>query len=74
MGFSTFKRDEFEIVIDEYFRKVHQVSIMLTGIEIEELKYSLSSKNCNQNRSKIKLLNCLDAIRYGSCVTEFRNL
>lgn len=62
-GFSTFKRDEFEIVTDEYFTKQHQLLITLTGLEIEEIKYSLGYRNCNPNKSKSKMLDYLDAVR-----------
>ena len=62
-GFTTFRRDEFEIVTDEYFAKQHQLSITLTGLEIEEIKYSLGYRNCNPNKSKTKMLDCLDAVR-----------
>lgn len=62
-GFGTFKRDEFEIVADEYYKKEHHISITLTGLEIEEIKYSLGWRNMNPNKSKSKLLDCLDAVR-----------
>ena len=63
-GFGTFKRDEFELVTDEYYRKKHHISITLTGIEIEEVKYYLGWRNVNPNKSKTKMLDCLDAVRY----------
>lgn len=62
-GFSTFKRDEFSIVTDIYFTKQHEISINLTGLEIEEIKYPLGWRNCNPNKSKTKMLDCLDAVR-----------
>jgi hypothetical protein len=62
-GFSTFKRDEFSIVTDTYYTKQHEISITLTGLEIEEIKYSLGWRNCNPNKSKTKMLDCLDAVR-----------
>ena len=62
-GFSSFKRDEYEIVTDEYYKKEHEISIKLTGLEIEEIKYSLGHRNCNSNKSKSKMLDCLDAVR-----------
>lgn len=62
-GFSTFKRDEFGIVSDEYFTKKHQLLITLTGLEIEEIKYSLGPRNCNHNKSKSKMLDYFNGIR-----------
>lgn len=62
-GFSTFKRDEFSIVTDDYYTKQHEISLTLTGLEIEEIKYSLGWRNMNSNKSKSKLLDCLDAVR-----------
>lgn len=62
-GFAIFKRDEFEIMLDNYFKKEHQVTITLTGLEIEDIKYSLGYRNCNPNKAKTKLLDCLDAVR-----------
>jgi hypothetical protein len=62
-GFGTFKRDDFELVSDPYYKSTHTLTISLTGLEIEEIKYSLGPKNCNPNKSKTKMLDCLDAIR-----------
>jgi len=62
-GFGIFKRDVFSIVTDDYYTKEHQITIALTGLEIEEVKYSLGGRNCNPNKSKTKMLDCLDAIR-----------
>lgn len=62
-AFSTFKRDDFSIVTDTYYTKQHKISIILTGLEIEEIKYSLGWRNCNPNKSKTKMLDCLDAVR-----------
>jgi hypothetical protein len=62
-GFGTFKRDEFDLVVDEYYKKEHQISLVLTGLEIEELKYTLGYRNLNYNETKSKILDYLDTIR-----------
>lgn len=61
-GSGVFKRDEFELVADEYYKKEHQILISLTGLEIEEIKYYLKNKNFNSNDTKSNILNCLDAV------------
>lgn len=62
-GFGTFKRDDFQSVKDEYYKAIHNVSIQLSGLEIEEIKYSLGWRNCNPNKAKSKFLDVLDAVR-----------
>ena len=66
-GFGTFKRDDFEIVSDPYYKDTHEITISLTGLEIEEVKYSLGSRNCNPNKSKTKMLDLLDTVHKGCC-------
>jgi hypothetical protein len=61
MGFGSFRRDEFESVNDTYYSTTHKVKINLTGLEIEEIKYSLGYRNFNPNKSKTKLLDVLDS-------------
>jgi hypothetical protein len=60
-GFGTFKRDLFNKVEDPYYLSSHKIEIELTGIEIEEVKYSLGWRNMNTNKSKTKMLDVLDA-------------
>lgn len=66
-GFGSFKRDEFELVNDSYYRNEHKLEMSFTGLEIEEIKYSLGWRNCNPNKSKIKILDLLEAVRKGCC-------
>ena len=62
-GFMAFaKRDDFDIVVDKYYSDNHNIRIELTGLEIEELKYTLGYRNMNPNKTKSKLLDLLDAI------------
>lgn len=61
-GFAVLKRDEFELVTDGYYKKIHAIVIELTGLEIEELKYTLGWRNCNPNKTKSKVLDILDSI------------
>jgi len=60
LGFA--KRDEYEIVNDEYYTQLHKIEIELTGLEIEELKYTLGWRNMNPNKTKSKMLDLLDAV------------
>ena len=62
-GFRSFKRDDFEIVNDPYYKGEHKIKITLTGLEIESIKYSLGNRNVNPTKSKTKILDCLDAVR-----------
>ena len=63
-GFKAFaKRDEYTLVKDKYYDKIHKVKIELTGIEIEELKYTLGYRNCNSNKVKSRMLDYLDTLR-----------
>ena len=59
--------------IIEYYKKEHHISITLTGLEIEEVKHSLGWRNMNPNKSKSKLLDCLDAVRWLSNENRNRN-
>ena len=60
-GFLAFaKRDEYEIVKDEYYINTHAIYIQLTGLEIESLKDSLGNRNCNPTQTKTKLIDILD--------------
>ena len=61
-GFGSFKRDEFEIINDPYYKSNHTLTFSLTGLEIEEIKYSLGWRNCNPNKSKSKMLDLLEAV------------
>ena len=62
-GFLAFaKRDEYKIVSDEYYINTHSVVLALTGLEIEELKYTLGQRNYNPNKTKSKLLDLLDVL------------
>lgn len=60
LGFT--KRDEWKKVDDEYFRSTFNIELALTGLEIEDLKYYIGSRNVNPNQSKTKLLDILDSI------------
>ena len=63
-GFSAFeKRDEYEKVNDPYYTDFHKMIFHLTGLEIEELKYSLGPSNCNPNKTKSKILDILNSVR-----------
>ena len=60
LGFA--KRDEYEIVSDGYYNNTHSVILTLTGLEVEELKNTLGYRNCNPNKTKLRLLDLLDAL------------
>lgn len=57
------KRDEYDIVNDLYYTQNHSINIQLTGLEIEELKYTLGCRNMNTNGTKSKILDVLDNIK-----------
>ena len=57
------KRDEYDIVNDLYYTQNHSINIQLTGLEIEELKYTLGYRNMNPNITKSKILDVLDSIK-----------
>ena len=62
-GFMAFaKRDEFEIVTDDYYTRQHKIEIELSGLEIEELKYTLGWRNLNPNNTKSNMLDLLEAV------------
>ena len=62
-GFLCFaKRDEWEVVDDNYYLQTHKIEIELTGLEIEEIKYSLGGRNINPNKSKSKILDYFNTI------------
>lgn len=60
-GFMAFaKRDEFELVTDDYYTKQHKIEFELSGLEIEELKHTLGWRNLNPNKTKSKMLDLLE--------------
>lgn len=63
-GFGTYKRDEWDLVKDDFYTTSHKIEIDLTGLEIEDLKYVLGSRNVNPNKTKSKLLDLLDSIAH----------
>lgn len=64
-GFSApARRDEYELVTDPYFKEFHDIHISLTGLEIEELKYSLGPSNANPNPVKTAVIRILDSFLF----------
>jgi len=62
LGFGTFRRDEFELVKDNYYTKEHEIKLYLTGTEIERIKHYLHSRNMNPSKAKDKLWDVFDGI------------
>jgi hypothetical protein len=62
-GFCTFKRDEFSLVEGDYYSKPHLFEIILTGFQIEDIKYCLGERNVNPNKTKTKFLDALDRLK-----------
>jgi len=63
-GGGVVKRDDFDLVTDPYYTKTHVMQFALTGLEIEELKYSLGYRNCNPNPTKDKIYSVLDCFQF----------
>lgn len=62
-GFGCFKRDEFNLVEDDYYLSKYSLKVELTGIEIEDIKYSL--RRTNPSQTTAKLLCILDNFHKG---------
>lgn len=63
-GFLAFaKRDEWDKVTDPYYLGTNKIEIELTGLEIEELKYTIGPRNFNPNKTKTKILDTLDKLK-----------
>lgn len=56
------KRDEWMHVDDPYYTTKHILKLELTGLELEELKYSLGYRNVNPNNTKTLLLDILTSM------------
>jgi len=55
------KRDDYKLVADSYYTDLHDISLQLTGLEIEELKYSLKI-DASINKAKDTVLGVLDLV------------
>ena len=60
--FGGAKRDEYELVSDLYYTQNHSINIQLTGLEIEELIYTLGYRKMNPNKTKSKLRDLLESV------------
>lgn len=57
------RRDEWELVIDPYYKNSFEVKIELTGLEIEDLLYYIGPCNFNPNEAKSKLIDILKTFK-----------
>jgi len=56
-GFGCFKRDEFNLVNDSYYNTKYHIQLALTGLEIDDIMYSLTRANASTSTTKlIKIL------------------
>jgi len=53
------KRDDYTLVTDPYYTDIHSITLQLTGLEIEELKYCLGSYS---NKTKDIVLGVLELV------------